>query len=116
MNWVIEYYRDEKDHEPVAEFIDSLPQQSIIKILRTLKLLQSYGVLLKEPHTKQIRDKLRELRIKDNKGAIRILYFTYTGRKFILLHGFIKKTVKTPEREIEAAEKRMKSYIERNLL
>ncbi len=76
-------------------------------------MLRDYGVLLKEPYTRQIRGKIRELRIKDNQGAIRILYFAYTGRRFILLHGFIKKTDKTPEREIEIAEKRMNDFIQR---
>jgi phage-related protein len=116
MSWEVEYYRDEKGKEPVAGFIDSLPQESAIKVFRTIKLLQSYGVLLKEPYTKQIKDKLRELRIKDSKGAIRIFYFTFTGRRFILLHGFIKKTDKTPENEIAVAEKRMKSFMERSSL
>ena len=48
------------------------------------------------------------MRIKDSQGAVRILYFTYTGKRFILLHGFIKKTQKTPRDEIESARKRMK--------
>ncbi|MDO9287450.1 MAG: type II toxin-antitoxin system RelE/ParE family toxin [Thermodesulfovibrionales bacterium] len=57
------------------------------------------------------KEPVRELRIKDRQGAVRILYFTYSGKRFILLHGFIKKTEKTPEREIEIAEKRMNDYI-----
>jgi phage-related protein len=82
-------------------------------VFRLIKLLKDYGVLLKEPYTKQIRGKIRELRIKDSQGAVRILYFTFTGRRFILLHGFIKKADKTPEREIEIAEKRMNDFIHR---
>jgi phage-related protein len=82
-------------------------------VFRLIKLLKDYGVLLKEPYTKQIRGKIRELRIKDSQGAVRILYFTFTGKRFILLHGFIKKADKTPEREIEIAEKRMNDFIQR---
>ncbi|MBI5849391.1 MAG: type II toxin-antitoxin system RelE/ParE family toxin [Nitrospirae bacterium] len=55
-----------------------------------------------EPYTRQIRNKIRELRVKDNLGHIRVLYFTFTGKRFVLLHGFLKK-----------AEKRMKDFIER---
>lgn len=113
MDWVIEYYRDPNGKEPVADFIDSLPVDTQAKVFRLLDLLGNYGVLLKEPFTKQVRGKIRELRIKDRQGAIRILYFTYTGRRFILLHGFIKKTDKTPYREIDIAEKRMNDFIER---
>lgn len=49
--------------------------------------------------------KLYEIRIKEKSGISRILYFAHAGRKFILLHGFIKKTDKTPVKEIQIAEK-----------
>ena len=113
MDWSVEYYRDLQGREPVADFLESLPYETRAKVFRTIDLLGRYGALLKEPYTKQIRGKIRELRIRDNKGAIRVLYFTYTGRRFILLHGFIKKTDKTPERGIEMAEKRMADFINR---
>ncbi len=81
--------------------------------MRLIDLLSDQGVLLKEPYTRQIRGKIRELRVKDHLGHIRVLYFTVTGRRFVLLHGFLKKTDKTPEREIEIAEKRMNDYLQR---
>jgi len=74
-------------------------------------MLVEYGVLLKEPYTRQVRGKIRELRIKDSQGAIRVLYFTYTGKRFILLHGFIKKAEKTPVKDIVLTEKRMNDFI-----
>jgi phage-related protein len=113
MEWTVEYYKDAEGNEPAATFIDALPDKTIVKVFRIIKLLREYGILLKEPYTKQIKGKIRELRIKDSQGAIRILYFTHTGKRFILLHGFIKKTEKTPEREIEIAEKRMNDFIQR---
>jgi phage-related protein len=76
-------------------------------------LLKDYGVLLKEPYTRQIKGKIRELRVTDKAGKIRVLYFAFTGRRIILLHGFIKKTEKTPLSEIETAEKRMNDFIDR---
>ena len=111
MNWTVDYYRDAKGNEPVREFLDSLSLPAKTKMMRLIEFLTDKGVLLKEPYTKQIKGKIRELRVKDKQGAVRVLYFTYTGRQFILLHGFIKKTDKTPEREIEIAEKRMIDYI-----
>jgi phage-related protein len=69
--------------------------------------------LLSGPYTKQVKGKIRELRVKDNRGAVRVLYFTFTGKRFILLHGFMKKTDKTPERDIEIAEKRMNDFLQR---
>jgi len=75
--------------------------------------LAEHGVLLKEPYTRQIKGKLRELRIKDRSGQIRILYFGISKRRIILLHGFNKKTRKTPVKDIEIAERRMSNFIER---
>ena len=111
MAWIVEYYKDVEGNEPAADFIDMLPVKTKTKVFRTIKMLKEYGVLLKEPYTRHIRGKIRELRIKDSQGAIRVLYFTYTGRRFILLHGFIKKTDKTPVQDIELAEKRMRDFI-----
>jgi phage-related protein len=68
---------------------------------------------LKEPYTKQMKGKLRELRITEKGGSVRIFYFSVNGKKFVLLHGFIKKTAKTPVREIEIAQKRMEDFVER---
>lgn len=95
-DWIVEYYKDTKGNEPTKNFINSLPANMQVKILRIIRMLRDYGALLKEPYTKQIKGKIRELRIKNSHGAIRVLYFTYTGRRFVLLHGFIKKTNKTP--------------------
>lgn len=111
MEWIVEYYKDVEGNEPAADFIDTLQGKAKAKVFRTIELLKEYGVLLKEPYTKHIRGKIRELRIKDNQGAIRVLYFTYTGKRFILLHGFIKKTEKTPVQDIELAEKRLNDFI-----
>lgn len=113
MDWTVEYYKDLKGNEPVADFIDSLPIDTQAKVFRLIDLLAKYAVLLKEPYARQVKGKVRELRIKDSQGAIRVLYFTFTGRRIILLHGFIKKTEKTPIRDIELAEKRMNDFINR---
>lgn len=114
MDWIIDFYKDASGTEPVRVFMDSLSLTVRAKTTRAIEKLAEYGVLLKEPFTKQVKGKIRELRVKDAQGNIRILYFTYTGRRFVLLHGFIKKTDKTPEREIETAEKRMNDYIKRH--
>lgn len=113
MDWTVEYYRDKEGSEPAAEFIEALSNEAKVRVFRIIKLLKEYGVLIKEPYTRQVRGKIRELRIKDNQGAIRILYLTYTGKRFILLHGFVKKTDKTPVNEIEIAEKRLNDFIHR---
>jgi phage-related protein len=111
VEWRVEYYGDAKGREPVAEFIDALPIGTQAKILRLVDLLARHHVLLKEPYTKQIKGKLRELRVADAVGKIRVLYFAHTGKRFILLHGFVKKTGKTLRRDIDIAEHRMQDYL-----
>ncbi len=113
MAWEIEFYKDKNAKEPFTEFLNDLPVKTRARVVKLIDLLAEYGVLLKEPYTRQIRGKIRELRVKDNLGHIRVLYFTFTGKRFILLHGFLKKTDKTPEREIELAEKRMTDFTAR---
>lgn len=113
MSWEVEFYKGRSGSEPVPEFLAKLQSGTRAKVVKLIKLLSEEGVFLKEPYTRQIKDKLRELRVKDHLGHIRVFYFTFTGRKFVLLHGFFKKTDKTPVREIEVAEKRMKDFIER---
>ena len=76
-------------------------------------MLGTPRMLLKEPYTRKVRGKIRELRIRDSEGAVRIFYFTFTGKRIVLSHGFIKKTARTPLRELEIAEKRMNDFIDR---
>lgn len=113
MAWVIEFYRDKKGKEPVADFFNSLTTEGRARILRLLTLLSTQGVLLKEPYTRQVHGKIRELRTTDRRGEVRILYFAWTGKIIVLLHGFIKKSKKTPAKEIEISQKRMEDYIEK---
>lgn len=53
---------------------------------------------------------LYELRIKFANDIARIFYFIYYDNRYVLLHGFIKKTMKTPGSEIEQARKYMEDY------
>ncbi len=77
---------------------------------RLFELLEQYGLEGAYPHSKKlIGTALWELRILGS-DSIRILYITVTGKIFLLLHGFKKKTQKTPSREIAVAKKRLDEY------
>lgn len=88
------------------------------KAIHDIELLEKYGYELREPYVKVIKGKkakgLYELRIKFSSDIARIFYFTYHKNKFVLLHGFVKKTMKTPHREIEKAIEYMEDYRRRN--
>ncbi|MEK7229657.1 MAG: type II toxin-antitoxin system RelE/ParE family toxin [Candidatus Binatota bacterium] len=114
--WEIEYYQTAAGSVPVAEFVDSLPPQAKAKFVRSLELLEQYGLLLREPWVKNIQNvaKVRELRFTSFSEIYRFFFFPVAGRKLILLHGFKKKTRETPRRELQTAEARMKDYIQRH--
>jgi phage-related protein len=65
------------------------------------------------PYVKHLRKQLRELRIRQGRNRYRIIYFLATGKTFILLHGFTKKTGVVPGAEIKIAEDRCDDYLSR---
>jgi phage-related protein len=111
MQWTVNYYTNETGEQPVKEWIDTFEEKLQLKIFRAFELLEDFNINLKAPYVKPLEDKLYELRIKDQKGIYRIIYFAHTGREFIMLNGFIKKTPKTPKKEIELAKIRMKEVV-----
>jgi len=68
-----------------------------------------------EPFVKSIHGvrKLAEIRVRVSSDSYRVFFFTHTGRKMVLLHGFVKKSQKTPAREIHIAQQRMQDYLSR---
>jgi len=112
MNWTVNYFTDTMGQQPVKEWIDTLEMKLQLKIFRAFELLEDFNINLKAPYVKPLGDKLYELRIKDQKGIYRVIYFAHTGQEFIMLNGFMKKTQKTPKKEIELAKTRMKEVLD----
>ena len=110
----IEFYKMENGKIPLQDFLYSLESKLRAKAFRDITLLRNMGNELREPYVKPIKGEknkgLYELRIKFSSDIVRIFYFTYYNDKFVLLHGFIKKSVKTPLNEIEKARKYMEDY------
>jgi phage-related protein len=111
--WTIEFYETENRIIPVEKFLDSLDIKMRAKALKELQILKEFGISLREPYSKSIKDGIFELRIKVATDITRIFYFFYKDNKIILTNGFIKKTQKTPSSEIETAVKYKKDYIRR---
>ena len=82
-------------------------------LLMILKILQEKGNLLSEPYSNHLDDGIFEIRGKVGSDISRVLYFFYFGGKIIVTNGFIKKTQKTPSKEIEKAKCYRKDYLER---
>jgi phage-related protein len=111
VDWQIEFYIDKKGNAPVNEFILTLPKKAIAEIFHVLDLLVDFNLRLAMPYVRKIdKSGLRELRIRHGSDSYRIFYFTFTQRKFVLLHAFAKKGAKTPEGDKLIALKRMDDY------
>lgn len=68
----------------------------------------SDGPDLGMPHTRAVGAGLFELRLKSGEGIGRVFYCTLVERRIVMLHQFVKKTEKTPPKELSIARKRMK--------
>jgi len=89
----------------INKFIKKLDQSTLSKTVRHLKLLETYGPHLTMPYSKPISHNLFELRSRGHQ-EIRLFYCFYQNQ-IMILHGFIKKSQKTPPKEIKIALKRM---------
>jgi phage-related protein len=99
--------------EYLKELSDSTDKGSRIKLNKIdyyLQTLRAYGTRAGEPFVKHIDGDIWELRpLRD-----RFFFFGWQGNNFILLHHFVKKTQKTPPKEIEQAKRNLKDFIERS--
>lgn len=91
----------------VEKFIYSLEKQTIAKTLRTIDLLERFGFNLSMPHSKKVTDNIFELRVRGQQ-EVRIFYCFYKDQ-IHLLSGFVKKSQKTPPKELLKAGNKYKA-------
>jgi phage-related protein len=104
--WQVEYYKDAQGCQPVVDWLKSLDPKHRARVQWTITMLREFGFTLREPYCRHVRGKVWELRTSVGRLEHRVLYFAATGGVFVLLHGFTKKTGKTPSQEIMIAEMR----------
>jgi phage-related protein len=109
MSWTITYYSESVQAEILA-----LPAGFLARYLRYSDRMEVYGADLGMPHTRAMGEGLFELRLKAAEGIARIFYCTMVGKKIMILHQFIKKTNKTPPKELAIARRRMKEVKDAN--
>lgn len=113
IEYEIEYVELENDEKPFEKFILSLTLKERAKIFETINYfleLKNNNLPIKEKLSKHLEDGIFELRTYLSDKIARTLYFYQKGAKIIITHGFIKKTQKTPRREIEKAKVLRKLY------
>lgn len=103
MNWRVTFHSAALEEEVVQ-----LPAGFVARFLRYAERMELYGPDLGMPHTRAMGEGLFELRLKAAEGIARVFYCVVVGRRIVMLHQFIKKSEKTPRRELEIARRRMK--------
>lgn len=114
----IYFYKDRNGNRPVADYIRELAGKTdknsrikLNKIQDYINALSEFGPQLREPYTKHIDGEIWELRpLKD-----RIFFVTWHNGSYVLLHSFMKKTQRTPKREIEQAKRELADLAERGI-
>ncbi|OGU16413.1 MAG: hypothetical protein A2076_03270 [Geobacteraceae bacterium GWC2_53_11] len=102
------FYRSEAGNEPVREWLKDLHRDDKRQIGEDIKTAQ-LGWPLGMPLIKKIDKDLWEVRTRLTDGIARV-FFTVDGEYMILLHGFIKKSQKTPQNELKTALSRLGTY------
>src|SRR5260221_13428721 len=111
--WSIVFYTTVEGDEPVRKFLTTLDQKTQTRFEWSIEQLRLRNIQADEPLVKHIDGKIWELRRASSGNIYRVMYFFFTGRQIVLLHGFQKKTQKTPRSEIAIAEQRMADFIKR---
>ena len=104
MPWTVETLNENVDTE-----LEGLPAEILARFVHIAQLLEEFGPMeVREPHVKHIRGKLYEMRMRGKTGISRALYVTAKNERLVVVRAFVKKTQKTPDREIKLALKRAK--------
>ena len=103
MNYRISFY-----NSSVQKSIDRWPTGIYAKFLRITQQIEQSGPNLGLPYTRALGEGLFEIRAKGHEGIGRAFFCCVIDREVVILHGFIKKTQKTPLKEIQLARKRLK--------
>lgn len=113
------FYKDKNGKEPIKDYIYELARKGLKskndrinaeKIIAYIKALETYGTRVGTPTVKHIDGSIWELRPLSN----RIFFFYWKDDTFVLLHHFIKKSQKTPAKEIEQARRNLADFLERS--
>jgi phage-related protein len=107
MAWIVETLNAAVDAE-----VSALPADMRAQFTRISFLIREFGLeRMREPHVKHLQGSLWEMRMRGRDGISRALYVAASGRRVVIVRVFVKKTQKTPRREIDLALSRAKEVL-----
>ena len=110
----IKFYTTQSGKSPVAEFLDSLNSKQVQKITWVLNLVEQKHRIPREYFKKLSGSTgIWEVRAQSGSDIFRLLGFIDDGTFVVLTNGFVKKSQKTPKKELQIAENRKIDYLNR---
>jgi phage-related protein len=104
MAWTVTTLNDVVDAE-----IQVLPADMRARLVRLSEIIEEHGLdALPRDAVDHLEDKLWELRLTGKSGISRAIYVTAHGQRVVIVRVFVKKTQKTPSRELRLARERAK--------
>lgn len=103
MKWNITFFNKKVETETL-----SFPAGILANLIHILDLIEQFGPALGKPHTSPMGSGMFEIRAKGKEGIGRSLFCSVSGKEIVILHSFIKKTQKTPKKDLALARRRMK--------
>lgn len=107
------FYDTDLGDRPVEEFLTSLEPAARAKLVRSVEMVRNLPIVPSKFWSKMSGQNLWEVRAEYAGNIYRILATTAKGNRVILLHGFQKKSQKTPRQDMEIAQQRQKRYFQR---
>ncbi len=106
MNWNVTFYSDKIEAQTL-----NFPKGILANFLHIAEMIESFGPNLGKPYVGRLSSGLYEIRAKGKEGIGRSMYCVVKGREVVILHSFIKKTQKTPLKDLDLAKNRMKEVL-----
>lgn len=105
------------DWTEFENYLNTLSDKDAAKLLAVINNIEEQGLAIAERQkwTKKLEQNLYEIRSKRASNIQRAIYFHWENNKYIITHGFPKKTQKTPKREIKKGINRRDIYERRHL-
>jgi len=112
----INFYETEGGNKPVENFLDNLNSKAAQKITWIMRLIEERRGNVPKNYFEKLKhtDGIWEIKAKCGNNEYRILGFIdERNNTLFLVHGFQKKSQKTPEKDIDTAEIRRKDHLRR---
>lgn len=105
------FYKTPAGNSPIEKFIDGLSLDDQARFLEVIDEIEKHGLSASRLIFKPLEGKLWEIKFSTSSAGYRVLYVMIEKDLMIWLHGFIKKTQKTPKQDLDLARKRLKEVL-----